>query len=176
VVFENYYQGYDRSDYHHVFSVTKSVTSALVGIALKEDRIENLDQHLPEFFPEHFGPGTDQRKRQITVENLLTMTSGFRPNSFFNNKGFERILSSDDVVEASIGQPMAKEPGEEFNYNDGDAHLLLPTLTRTSSDPWESTPTGTHLCRPSPPTFGALSRLVSCGPTTGRATAWAPPA
>jgi hypothetical protein len=116
------------------------------------------------------------------------MTNGFRQNSFYNDKGFEEILSSEDVVEASIGQPMAKEPGEEFNYNDGDAHLLsgiltkttgqsaLPTLTRTSSDPWESTPTRTHLCRQSPPTFGALSRLVSCGPTTGRATAWAPAA
>jgi CubicO group peptidase (beta-lactamase class C family) len=132
VVFENYYQGYDRSDYHHVFSVTKSVTSALVGIALKEDRIENLDHRLPEFFPEHFGPGTDPRKRQITVENLLTMTSGFRPNSFYNNKGFERIMSSDDMVEASIGQPMAKEPGEKFNYNDGDAHLISAILTKTT--------------------------------------------
>ena len=132
VVFENYYQGYDRSDYHHVFSVTKSVISALVGIALKEDRIENLDQRLPEFFPEHFGPGTDPRKRQITLENLLTMTNGFRPNSFYDNKGFEQILSSDDVVEASIGQPMAKEPGEEFNYNDGDAHLISAILTKTT--------------------------------------------
>ncbi len=132
VVFENYYQGYDRSDYHHVFSVTKSVTSALVGIALKEDRIENLDQRLSEFFPEHFGPGTDPRKRQITLENLLTMTNGFRLNSFYDNKGFEQILSSDDVVEASIGQPMAKEPGEEFNYNDGDAHLISAILTKTT--------------------------------------------
>ena len=132
VVFENYYQGYDRSDYHHVFSVTKSVISALVGVAVKEDRIENLDQRLPEFFPEHFGPGTDPRKRQITVENLLTMTNGFRLNSLLNNKGFEQIMSSDDVVEASIGQPMAKEPGEEFNYNEGDAHLLSAILTKTT--------------------------------------------
>jgi CubicO group peptidase (beta-lactamase class C family) len=132
VVFENYYQGYDRSDYHHVFSVTKSAISALVGIALKEDHIENLDQRLPEFFPEHFGPGTDPRKRRITLENLLTMTNGFRLNSFYNNKGFEQILSSDDVVEASIGQPMAKEPGEEFNYSDGDTHLISAILTKTT--------------------------------------------
>jgi CubicO group peptidase (beta-lactamase class C family) len=131
VVFENYYQGSDRSDYHHVFSVTKSVISALVGIALKEDRIESLDQRLTEFFPEHFGPGTDPRKRQITLENLLTMTNGFRLNSFYN-KGLDRIMFSDDVVEASIGQPMAKEPGEEFNYNNSDAHLLSAVLTKTT--------------------------------------------
>jgi CubicO group peptidase (beta-lactamase class C family) len=133
VVFENYYQGYDRSDYHHVFSVTKSVTSALVGIALKEDHIEDLDQHLPEFFPEHFGPGTDPRKRQITVENLLTMANGFRLNTdASDNKSLELIMSSDDVVEASIEQPMAKEPGEEFNYNDGGAHLISAILTKTT--------------------------------------------
>src|SRR5215217_589772 len=52
------------------------------------------------------------------------------------------------------------------------ARAPLCTLTRTSSDPWESTPTRTHLSRPTPPTFGALSGLVSCGPTTSRATAW----
>jgi CubicO group peptidase (beta-lactamase class C family) len=134
VVFENYYQGYDRSDYHHVLSVTKSVISALVGIALKEDRIKNLDQRLSEFFPEHFDPGTDPRKRQITVENLLTMTNGFRLNTFYhpNNKRLERITSSDDVVEAFIRQPMAKEPGEEFNYNEGGAHLLSAILTKTT--------------------------------------------
>ena len=131
VVFENYYQGSDRSDYHHVFSVTKSVISALVGIALKEDRIESLDQRLSEFFPEHFGPGTDPRKRQITLENLLTMTNGFRLNSF-NNQGLERIMFSEDVVESSIEQPMAKEPGEEFNYNNSDAHLLSAALTKTT--------------------------------------------
>jgi CubicO group peptidase (beta-lactamase class C family) len=62
--------------------VTKSVISALVGVALKEDRLDSVDQRLPEFFPEHFGPGTDPRKRQITVENLLTMTNGFRLNTF----------------------------------------------------------------------------------------------
>jgi CubicO group peptidase (beta-lactamase class C family) len=139
VVFENYYQGYDRSDHHHVWSVTKSVISALVGVALKEDRIQSLDQRLSEFFPEHFGPGTDPRKRQITVKNLLTMTNGFRLNSFYNNKGFERIMSSDDMVEASIGQPMAKEPGEEFNYNDGDANLISAILTKTTGQSlWRS--------------------------------------
>jgi CubicO group peptidase (beta-lactamase class C family) len=132
VVFENYYQGSDRSDHHHVKSVTKSVISALVGVALKEDRIESLDQRLSEFFPEHFGPGTDPRKRQITVENLLTVTNGFRLNTF-DNKGLEsRIMTSDDVVEASIEQPMAKEPGEEFNYNDGGAQLISAILTKTT--------------------------------------------
>jgi CubicO group peptidase (beta-lactamase class C family) len=60
------------------------------------------------------------------------MTNGFRLNSLLNNKGFEQIMSSDDVVEASIGQPMAKEPGEEFNYNEGDAHLLSAILTKTT--------------------------------------------
>ena len=129
VVFENYYQGYGRSDHHHVKSVTKSVISALVGVALKEDRLESVDQRLSEFFPEHFSSGTDPRKRQITVENLLTMTNGFRLNTFDNEGLEDRIMTSDDVVEASIEQPMAKEPGEEFNYNDWGAHLISAILT-----------------------------------------------
>jgi CubicO group peptidase (beta-lactamase class C family) len=132
VVFEKYYQGYDRSDYHHVWSVTKSVTSALVGIALKEGHIENLDQRLPEFFPEHFGAGTDPRKRQIAIEDLLTMTNGFRLNTLADPEGFDRIISSEDVVAAAIGQPMYREPGEVFTYNEGDAHLLSAILTKTT--------------------------------------------
>src|SRR5215208_6490184 len=111
------------------FSVTKSVISALVGVALKEDRLESVDQRLSEFFPEHFSSGTDPRKRQITVGNLLTMTNGFRLNTFDNEGLEDRIMTSDDVVEASIEQPMAKEPGEEFNYNDWGAHLISAILT-----------------------------------------------
>jgi CubicO group peptidase (beta-lactamase class C family) len=61
------------------------------------------------------------------------MANGFRLNTFASdNKSLELIMSSDDVVEASIEQPMAKEPGEEFNYNDGGAHLISAILTKTT--------------------------------------------
>ena len=114
--------------------MTKSVTSTLLGIALKEDRTESLRQRLSGFFPEYFGPATDPRKRRITLEDLLTMTNGFRLDTFDdpNNKNLERIMTSDDVVEAFIGQPIAKEPGEDFNYNEGGARLLSAVLTKTT--------------------------------------------
>lgn len=62
------------------------------------------------------------------------MTNGFRLNTLDdpNSKDLGRIMLSDDVVEASIGQPMAKEPGEEFNYNEGGSHLLSAVLTKTT--------------------------------------------
>ena len=66
------------------------------------------------------------------MEHLLTMTNGFRVNTLADPEGFDRIVSSEDVVAASIGQPMFREPGEVFSYNEGDAHLLSAILTKTT--------------------------------------------
>src|SRR6266852_2306328 len=79
LVFEKYYHGNTKSNYQMIRSVTKSVTSALIGIALQEGYIQNLDQTLPDFFPKYFTAQTDSRKKEITLRHLLTLTHGFLP-------------------------------------------------------------------------------------------------
>src|SRR6266545_5484025 len=76
LVYERYWQGFAASDGHEVRSVTKSVTSALVGIALGEGKLTGLDQTVGELLARHLPPGADPRLRRVTVEQLLTMTSG----------------------------------------------------------------------------------------------------
>lgn len=80
-VFEYYRHGTDPNDLLPVHSVTKSVMSILVGIALGQAALNNLDQPLGNRLPEALAPGVDSRVREITIRHLLTMSSGFNPAS-----------------------------------------------------------------------------------------------
>ncbi len=77
LVFERYYRGVRGGDRLPVFSITKSVLSALIGIALADRSLGSVDERLVHFLPEAFGPATDARARSITLRHLLTMTAGF---------------------------------------------------------------------------------------------------
>jgi len=63
LIFERYYRGQRADDANNIKSITKGITSALVGIALEHGWLSDLDQSLPEFFPEHYGSDIDPRKR-----------------------------------------------------------------------------------------------------------------
>jgi CubicO group peptidase (beta-lactamase class C family) len=77
LVLERYYRGAARDDRNHVFSITKSVVSALVGIALRDGQLRSVDQRLVEFVTAL--PGVDPRWGFVTLRDLLTMTSGLEP-------------------------------------------------------------------------------------------------
>jgi CubicO group peptidase (beta-lactamase class C family) len=76
LVYERYWHGLDAADGHNSHSVTKSVTSALVGIALADHKVKSLDQAVGELLAAHLPPNADPRLGRVTVEQLLTMTSG----------------------------------------------------------------------------------------------------
>ena len=77
LVLENYFSDYERDDFHRVYSVTKSITSALIGIALKKGKIDSVGTKILEFFPEYEDiENLDIRKKKISLENVLTMTAG----------------------------------------------------------------------------------------------------
>ena len=78
LVYEHYFNGYTQEDLHHVYSVTKSVTSALVGLAVDRTEISDLNLPAADFFSEYEAIiASDTLKSRITLENLLTMTAGF---------------------------------------------------------------------------------------------------
>jgi CubicO group peptidase (beta-lactamase class C family) len=80
LVFEKYYSWGSPEKYAVVHSVTKSVTSALIGIALDKGYLNSVDQKLVEFFPEYITDESDPRKKEISLRDLLTMSAGFRWN------------------------------------------------------------------------------------------------
>jgi CubicO group peptidase (beta-lactamase class C family) len=125
LVAEKYY-GTDASRADNIFSATKSVMSALVGIALSEGYIDDLQQKVVEFLPEYFSPQPDVGKTDITIEHLLTMRSGLKPT-----RGWE-LHASSDALGLVLNSPQLADPGRVWNYSGGDTHLLSAILTRTT--------------------------------------------
>jgi CubicO group peptidase (beta-lactamase class C family) len=135
IVFEHFpdplRKGPDRI--HNLYSVTKSITSILIGIAIEKGFIEGVDQRVVDFFPDREIANLDERKERMTLEHLLTMTSGLEwegPDDMFHSWG-DAIMSG-DPVQYVLDRPMAYEPGTEWYYNGGCSHLLSAILTETT--------------------------------------------
>ncbi|TVY08867.1 serine hydrolase domain-containing protein [Paenibacillus cremeus] len=107
------------------YSLTKSVLSALTGIAISENKLQ-LDQKLSHWFPELVGV---LHKEDIEIRHLLSMTSGLEWNDY-NNVASEQMMYSSDWTEAILAHPAAHAPGTHFNYSNGDAHLLAVVLEK----------------------------------------------
>ncbi len=139
LVLEEYFSPeYHGRDYRHpAKSITKSVTSALVGIALAQGRIESLQLELPTLFPQFPELGAaDSRKRRITLEHLLAMTAGFQWDEFtpgYNSS--DRMVASPDWIAHVLDLPLAHAPGERWTYNSGSSMLLSNILARAVERP-----------------------------------------
>lgn len=127
VVREAYYHGSNAGTAHDVRSVTKTVTSLLIGIAIDTGCLASVDQTLGELLGD-LAPG-DPAKAAITVRHLLTMTSGL-DWAEVGAVGYNDWVTADDQVQYVLARPLAAAPGTEFNYNSGALHLLSVILTR----------------------------------------------
>jgi len=127
LVVERYRQGIDAGDGHNSFSVTKSFVSALVGIALRDRHLRGLDQTVAELLADHLPAKADPRLRQVTVEQLLTMTSGLAGDDALVG-GLDGIsdpmAQSRDWVRHILGRRPVTEPGTAFAYSSASSHLL----------------------------------------------------
>jgi CubicO group peptidase (beta-lactamase class C family) len=129
VVFEQYFHGFHEHSYHTINSITKSVLSALVGIALHRQDLVSVDQPLLEFFPEVDDPGVDPRVRRITLRHLVTMTTGWSPDTF----DLAEFSTNSALVATALRRPIAHDPGVNFWYDNLGAHLVSVLLTRATS-------------------------------------------
>ncbi len=136
LAFERHFRGYDGQTPHRMYSVTKSVTSLLVGIALDQGHIPGLDRTLLSFFPEYAVDdiaNMDERKARITLDDLLTMRAGFRWDEWTFPYTDPRndttpLFASDDWMKHMLDLPMAHEPGTVFTYSSGVTMLLSGIL------------------------------------------------
>jgi CubicO group peptidase (beta-lactamase class C family) len=128
LVAEFYAHGYDGQQPHPVASVTKSVVSALVGIAIAQGLLPGVDTSLAELFPEYVRPEVNPWVQAITVEDLLTMQSGLLWNSEGPSADF--VYNSPDWVRATLSLPPVAEPGTYWVYNSAGAHVLSALVTR----------------------------------------------
>jgi CubicO group peptidase (beta-lactamase class C family) len=130
MVLEAYVHPYDRETLHNVKSVSKSVISALVGIALREGVIGGLDETVSQHLPQYFVDETDARKLRINLYNLLTMTSGLDldENGPISSKIFGRL----DWLKATYERPMLADPGTRFLYSTPLTHTMSAIVTEAS--------------------------------------------
>jgi CubicO group peptidase (beta-lactamase class C family) len=126
VEFEYYKAGVSAQSRSPVRSVTKSVLSILVGIALDRGHLR-LDQKLSEILPEVRDPTIDPHVRDITIRDLLTMTSGFGAASPF---GAKPRIPPPEMWQWTLGREMTHTPGAQFNYDNDGTNLLSVALTR----------------------------------------------
>jgi CubicO group peptidase (beta-lactamase class C family) len=120
---------YRHSDLHTMQSVSKTVTSITLGVAMQRGDFKvDLDAPILNYFEGYQIANPDDRKRRITLRNLLTMTSGLE---WHEDLAYDDPKNSADVMEATqdwvqyvIDQPMANEPGKVFVYNSGVTELL----------------------------------------------------
>jgi CubicO group peptidase (beta-lactamase class C family) len=115
LVAEDYFNDGSVDQKDRVQSVTKSFTSALVGIALEQGCLSSVDQKLLDFFPEVADEITDPRKEQITVRNLLEMRGGY-PNEEDAQALWDGLLSGyyPRLIEDF---PLVSDPGTQFHYS-----------------------------------------------------------
>lgn len=131
IIAEGYNANNDATIKQNVLSVTKSVTSALVGIAIKQHKIQNVEENIRDYFPQLLQE-SDVLKKEITIKNLLTMTSGLQWN---NDKevSSNNMISSVNWVQYLLGLPPSSEPGTQFIYSNGGPHLLSALLQKATS-------------------------------------------
>lgn len=162
LVVEEYFGVGDPDGLHDVRSVTKSVVSALTGIALARGDIRSLDDAAADYLGP-LVPDLDPEKRVITIRHLLTMTSGLEWDESGGFGSYTEWIRSRDHLGFLLDKPFEAAPGSRFNYNSAAVHLLgvvleqattmkLPTLAQfalfdpmgIASSRWESLGGGFH--------------------------------
>jgi CubicO group peptidase (beta-lactamase class C family) len=127
LVLEEYFNGSSRYDTANVKSVSKSVLSALVGIAIDQGHVGGLDQPIADYFGDRLTAYPD--KGEITIGNLLSMQAGLETTSFYN---FGAWVLSDDWIGFALERPFLAEPGTRMLYSTGNSHLLSAILTQAT--------------------------------------------
>jgi len=132
MVLNAYFYPYPESSVHDLASVTKSITSLLIGIAIDEGFIPSVDTPVIKLFPQHKIANMSPNKKNLTVRNLLTMTSGYDCSYEGGERQLVEMRKSNDWIAYMLDLPVMVEPGMRFSYCSGNFHLLAGILLKTT--------------------------------------------
>ncbi len=141
IVLDAYFYPYEPTVPHDVASVTKSVTSIVTGIAIDQGYVKSVKEPVLELLGAGGEVSDDPRKRRMTVEALLTMTSGMACGSAVahtDEAELEAMRRSPDWIGYALTLPMRSEPGSEFAYCSVNNHLLSAAITAKTGESLET--------------------------------------
>ena len=130
IVFEKYYDGYDKNSLSNSFSVAKSIVVSLMGKAIMEGKIKGLDQPVSDYFDEY----KEGLASELTVGDLASMSSGMK----WNEKYYSVInitsesYFTDDLRSVILRQKIIDKPGQSFRYSSGDTQLLAMVIEKAT--------------------------------------------
>lgn len=149
LIYENYFAGEDVDDatpvgyanhtiddLHDCRSISKSFTSACIGIAIKQGFIKSIDEPIFSYFPE-YEKYFDSAKRKITIRNLLTMTSGLQfDETDYNDpkNSYLQMRTSDDPIKYVLSCKLIATPGTVWNYSSGNTQLLGEIIWKATGE------------------------------------------
>jgi CubicO group peptidase (beta-lactamase class C family) len=143
IIYENYFDGYNSQIPHDMRSASKSISSAIVGIAKDKSLFKNVDQSIFDFLPEKYQSHKDSLKTRIAIKSLLTMSSGIdaidyginaNPKSDATEDNYQR---TEDWTETILNTPMINEANKHANYGSANPYLLGVAMDSVVSEPLE---------------------------------------
>lgn len=140
IVTEAHYALYPGNVPHEIFSSTKAITGTLLGMVYKDGLIDRLDHPVLDFFADRHVANVDDRKKAITVQNLLDMTSGLDWDQGFEGgkqQTLQDMYRASNLIQFILDRPMAHPPGEVFNYSNANPDLVSAVITRLTGKPLE---------------------------------------
>ncbi|WP_324824679.1 serine hydrolase [Sinanaerobacter sp. ZZT-01] len=128
-LYENYFNGYTEEQAIHIASVTKSVFSVLIGIAIDRGAIKSVDQKVLDFFPDYTVKAGEKTIQNITIKNLLTMTAPYK----YKTEPYETFFTSPNPIQDALDLLGGDGSIGEFNYSAiGGSHILSGILVRAT--------------------------------------------
>lgn len=129
IVAERGYRGHTPGTSTNIKSASKSIISALVGIAIDKGALQGTDQPIAPLLEDDLPPDPDPRIDAITIGHLLSMQAGLERTS---GQNYGRWVASNNWVRAALARPFVDEPGGRMLYSTGSSHLLSAILTRVT--------------------------------------------
>lgn len=127
--YENYFNEYTANNAVHVYSVTKSIISIMIGITIDKGYIKSVDQQVLDFFPDYIVKTGENTIQEITIKNLLTMTAPYK----YKIEPYEEFFASQNPIQDALDLLGGDGSIGEFNYSAvGGTHILSGILVKAT--------------------------------------------
>lgn len=128
IVAEKYGGKYDKDTLHPIYSITKSITSGLVGIAIKQGYISSVDDKVVNYLRDDKLTKVNEWKKELTIKDFLTMKSGIdfpeqTQKGFYQSNTWKEFMGGEDPAYYILNRPIRENPNS-WNYSTGDARVV----------------------------------------------------